>query len=61
METVNKIRNDLIDANSNGKLSNEHYTNLKNEISVAYREIFKRRIESTSNTDTDVVHKIKMT
>jgi YVTN family beta-propeller protein len=59
LETVNKIRIDLIDANSNGKLSNEHSTNLKNEISVAYREIFKKRIESISNTDTDAVHRIK--
>ena len=44
LETVNKIRNDLIDVYSNGKLSNDHYTNLKNEISVAYREISRKEL-----------------
>ena len=43
LEALNNIRNDLIDAYSKGKVSNDQYTNLK-EVSVAYEEIFKKRI-----------------
>jgi YVTN family beta-propeller protein len=59
LETVNKIRNDIIDAYSNGKLSNEHYTNLKNEISNTYQKIFKKRIESLTDPNTEAINKIK--
>jgi YVTN family beta-propeller protein len=59
LEAVNMIRNDIIDTYSNGKISNEHYTNLKNEISVVYREIFKKRISSIAIPDAEVVRKIK--
>jgi YVTN family beta-propeller protein len=59
LETVTKVRNDIIDAYSNGRLSNEHYTNLKSEISVVYREIFKKRIESTVNPDAEAINRIK--
>jgi YVTN family beta-propeller protein len=59
LEAVNKIRNDIIDTYSNGKISNEHYTNLKNEISVVYREIFKKRISSIAIPDAEAVRKIK--
>ena len=59
LETVNKIRNDIIDAYSNGKLSIEHYTNLKNEISNTYQKIFKKRIESLTDPNTEVISKIK--
>lgn len=59
LEAVNKIRNDIIDTYSNGKIINEHYTNLKNEISVVYREIFKKRISSIAIPDAEAVRKIK--
>jgi YVTN family beta-propeller protein len=59
LETVNKIRNDIIDAYSNRKLSNEHYTNLKNEISNTYQKIFKKRIESLTDPNTEAINKIK--
>ena len=52
LETVDNLRNDINDANNNGKLSNKHYTNLKNEISAHYRGIFKKRIESLTNLST---------
>jgi YVTN family beta-propeller protein len=59
LEAVNKIRNDIIDTYSNGKLSNEHYTNLKNDISALYREIFKKRIGSITNREVEAISKIK--
>ena len=59
LETINKIRNDIIDASSNGKLSNEHYTNLKYEIANTYQKIFKKRIESLTDPNTEAVSKIK--
>jgi YVTN family beta-propeller protein len=59
LENVNKLRNDIIDANSNGKLSKEHYTNLKNEISNTYQKIFKTRIESLIDPNTEAIRKIK--
>ena len=59
LEAINKTRNDIMDAYNNGKLSNEHYTNLKNEISNAYQKIFKKRIESITDPDTKAVNKLK--
>jgi YVTN family beta-propeller protein len=59
LENVNKVRNDIIDTYSNGKLSMEHYTNLKNEISNTYQKIFKTRIESLIDSNTEAISKIK--
>jgi hypothetical protein len=59
IEDLGKINNDITDAYSNGRLSNEHYTNLKNEISNTYQKIFKKRIESITETNTEAVNNIK--
>ena len=40
-------------------LSNEHYTNLKNEISNTYQKIFKNGIESLTDPDTEAISTIK--
>lgn len=53
---LNNIRNEMIDAYNKGKLSNDQYTHLKNEVSIAYEEIFKRRIENR-NDDLQRVQK----
>jgi YVTN family beta-propeller protein len=58
-EDLGKINNDITDAHSNGKLSNEHYANLKNEISNTYQKIFRRRIESIHDPNTEAVNDIK--
>jgi YVTN family beta-propeller protein len=58
-EALSRIRNDIIDAYSTGELNNERFTNLKNEISVAYRDIFKKRIESITDPNTEAVNKIR--
>jgi hypothetical protein len=44
LEALNNKRNDLIDAYNKGKLSNDQYTNLKDDASIAYEEIFSKRI-----------------
>jgi len=51
---LNKIKTDMSDAYAKGKISDAHYQNLKNEISVLYEEILKKRIDSfngRNNTD----------
>jgi YVTN family beta-propeller protein len=59
IDTDDNIINEISNAYSNGELSNEHYTNLKNELSNMYQKIFKKRIESITNPNTEAVSKIK--
>ena len=40
---------------SKGKINEIHYNSLKNEISILYEEIFKKRIESLNN-QSDIIH-----
>ena len=43
----------------NRKLSDEHYANLKNEISMLHEEIFKEKINSLDNlTEDDKVKQV---
>ncbi len=44
-----KILGQIADAYTRGKITNEHYLSLKNEISVLYEDIFKSEIESLDN------------
>jgi hypothetical protein len=43
--------NNLIDAYSEGKISNEQFTNLKTELSILYEEIYKKRIDSSNGNE----------
>ena len=45
-EHLNLIDKNIIDAYSGGKINNEQYSNLKNEISVIYEKIYKKRIDT---------------
>ncbi len=56
LKTLNK---NILDSYAAGKINNEQYTHLKNEVSTAYQEIFKKRIESITERDTDALGKIK--
>jgi uncharacterized membrane protein len=47
IDQLNSSDNDIINAYSEGKISNEQYTNLKTEISILYEEILKKRIDSS--------------
>ena len=44
-----KILEQIADAHTRGKINDNHYLSLKNEISVVYEGIFKNEIESLDN------------
>lgn len=46
IDQLNTLNNSVSNAYSEAEVNNEQYTNLKKEISVLYKEIYKKRIES---------------
>ena len=56
---LDELNKNISDSYAAGKITNDQYTNLKNEVSAAYQKIFKKRIESVTDRDTEVVNKIK--
>ncbi|HKG86890.1 MAG TPA: hypothetical protein VKA95_01085 [Nitrososphaeraceae archaeon] len=51
-EQLNNIRNDLEYAYSEGKISEIHYESLKDEISIQYDKIFRKKIDDASKSET---------
>jgi hypothetical protein len=55
MNRLYDLRKSIEDAYLKGKMNQQHYTNLINNISMLYQEIFKKEIDSlnssTSNED----------
>ena len=45
INSLDNLKADFADAYAKGKVSKQHYTNLKEEISVLYEEIYKKRID----------------
>lgn len=45
-ESLNKLKDEISDSFSKGKISQFHYSNLKDEISILYHEIFMKKIDS---------------
>ncbi len=45
-ESLNKLKDEISDSFSKGKISQFHYSNLKDEISILYQEIFMKKIDS---------------
>ena len=43
---LQRIHENVMDAHSKDRINNEHYTDIKNEISIAYKKIFNERIMS---------------
>lgn len=43
--SLNKLKDDIIDDYANGNISEQHYNNLNNTISVPYEEIYKKKID----------------
>ena len=43
IESLDQLRGNIIDAYSRGNLNEKHYENLKNETSVHYEKIFRRK------------------
>ncbi|MGB7635807.1 MAG: hypothetical protein WBL68_18965 [Nitrososphaeraceae archaeon] len=44
-EILDEIHNEVKVAYSKGRITNDHYSNLKNEISIGYEEEFNKRID----------------
>ena len=59
IDQLNKLNKNISDSYAAGKITNEQYTNLKNEVSAAYQKIFKKRIESITDPNTEAVNNIK--
>jgi uncharacterized membrane protein len=57
------LKIDLTDAYTKGKISEQHYANLKSEISVVYQEIYKKKIDSLNDKDSNgiILDKVKDT
>ena len=56
---LNRIKRDVSNAYSKGKISSEHYNNLNNEISILYQDIFKKQIDAIKSKH-DNGNKIKL-
>jgi YVTN family beta-propeller protein len=50
IKELDRLKTDVTDAHSKGKVNELHYNSLKNEISMLYEEIFRKGIESISNS-----------
>jgi len=59
IEILDKLKADLTYTYAKGKINEQQYTNLKNEISILYHEIYKKQIESlSSNSDKISLYKV---
>ena len=57
----NKLKNEISDSFSKGKISQFHYSNLKDEISILYQEIFMKKIDSMDDDkEIDLSLKLKL-
>ena len=59
IDQLNLLNKNISDSYATGKMTNDQYTNLKNEVSAAYQKIFKKRIESITNPNTEAFNNIK--
>jgi uncharacterized membrane protein len=64
IDHLDRINKNLINTYSEGKINNEQYSNLKNEISVIYQEIFRKRVDSFNHSgkkdaDREIIKKIE--
>ena len=51
IQVLDKTTRQLKDAYSEGKINGEHYVDLKNEISIHYEEIYRKRIDSVAASE----------
>jgi hypothetical protein len=56
---LNELNQRIFNSYASGKITSEQYTNLKNEVSAAYQKIFKKRIESITDSNMEAVNNIK--
>jgi DNA-binding beta-propeller fold protein YncE len=62
-QTLDRLKNEISDSFSKGKISQSHYSNLKDELSILYQEIFMKKIDSIDDNDKeiDLSSKLKLT
>lgn len=53
IKSLNQLRSDLSDTYAKGKISEQHYQNLKSETGVLYEEIHRKRIDSLKPNNKD--------
>jgi YVTN family beta-propeller protein len=56
---LNILFTDITDSYSAGKINNEQYTNLRNEVSRAFQKVFNERIKSISVQNTKELEEVK--
>jgi YVTN family beta-propeller protein len=49
IESLDKLSSNIADSYSKGTINNEHYANLKTEISVLYHQIYYKKLDSLNN------------
>jgi YVTN family beta-propeller protein len=59
IKNLNELNQRISNSYAAGKITNEQYTNLKNDVSAAYQKIFKKRIESITSPNSESVNNIK--
>jgi hypothetical protein len=57
IEPLNRLRTNIIDAYSKGLINEKHYESLRDEISILYEEIFRKKIATLDNNNYSVVKK----
>ena len=61
IELLNKLKDDLSDSFSKGKLNQFHYANLREELSILYQEIFAKQIDTMDDVkEIDFSYKLKL-
>jgi uncharacterized membrane protein len=58
---LDKLKDDVMDDYTKGKISEQHYNSLNNTISVLYEEIYKKKIDSLNrkNSHGPLLDKVK--
>jgi hypothetical protein len=51
---LDRLKTDFTFVYTKGKISEQHYANLKGEISVLYEEIYKKKIDSLNRKDSNL-------
>jgi YVTN family beta-propeller protein len=57
IEGLDRLRNRVVDAYSEGKINEKHYESLRNEISILYEKIFRKKIDDALNNNNDPTNK----
>ena len=56
---LDKLNKNISDSYAAGKINNDQYSSLKNEVSAAYQKIFKKRIESITEQNPKAISNLK--